>query len=153
MGKENASGIIHGADIDHFAQIILGSDKNGICQILKIVKFHLEKQNVFLSAMVVTFLIALLAGIVTFLKRCRFPAYIENERATEKKQSEFPVDLTIGVLNDTKIDEIESFICSIRSYFDINIEIFIVSLEPETPRGGIPCKRKITGYRPLWCHN
>ena len=48
-----------------FAQIILGSDKNGICQILKIVKFHLEKQNAFLSAMVVV-PFALSAGIATF---------------------------------------------------------------------------------------
>ena len=56
--------------------------------------------------------------------------YIDDERATEKKRSECPVDLTIAVLNDTKIDEIENFIDSIRSHFDVTVELFIVSLEP-----------------------
>ena len=130
LGKENASGIIHGADIDHFCPDYFGFGQEWDLPDLKNSEISFrEAKRVFERNGGNIFDCTIGGHCNIFEKMPLSRIYIENERATEKKQSEFAVDLTIGVLNDTKIDEIESFICSIRSYFDINIEIFIVSLE------------------------
>ena len=90
FGEKNASGIIHGADIDHFCPDYFGSDKNGICQILKIVKFHLEKQNAFFERNGGNIFDCTIMGIVTFLKRCLSPAYISTMSVRQKKAIRVP---------------------------------------------------------------
>ena len=129
FGQRKYAGIIHGADIDHFCPNYFGFGQEWDFPDLKNSEISFEEaKRVFEQNGRKIFDCTIGGHCNIFEKMPISRLYIDNDHAIEKKYLECQVDLSIVILNDAKIDEIENFICSIKSHSGVNVELFIVNI-------------------------
>ena len=143
IGKENTTSLINGADIDHFAPNYFGYGQEWDLPDLKNSEisfaaardvFNFHGRNIFDCT---------IGGHCNIFQKMPFSnLYVEDDNAQVKEHSDFSVDLTIGLINDAKINGIENFIRSIKTYCGFRVELFLVNTDAKDSAPRYSCLGK-----------